>query len=102
MSEPIVTHELSPRLYMKRRCEYSYDQLLELFHDDGNLVKPLVMRCIKYEEALADQDRCTGRLRAENQRLRDLLVEWLKDEDGGMDCHQYVQLVDTTRKEVGG
>ena len=71
MSEPIVTRELRPRLNMQVRCECSYDQLLELFPDDGNLVKPLVNRCMRYEAALAGQDKLIERLIAENQRLRD-------------------------------
>ena len=41
-----------------------------------------------------------NRLRAENLRLRDLLLGWLEDEEDGLDVDHYSRIVSRTREAL--
>ena len=49
----ITVLERIPVSYDSVNVEYSYEELLDLFSGNDNVVKPLVLRCIEYEERLA-------------------------------------------------
>lgn len=53
VSKPITVTEtpFTPCVPIER--QWTYDELLELFDDSSNVVKPLVLRCQKYEDILS-------------------------------------------------
>ena len=69
MSNPITTVEAAFTCERHER-QWTYEEMLELFSDDGNLVRPLVLRCMEYESQLtAAAER--------EQRVRALLQEFI-------------------------
>lgn len=54
MSEPITVPERIAKGYTFELRSYTYEELLDIFnHDDGNLVRPLVLRCQAFEADIA-------------------------------------------------
>jgi hypothetical protein len=51
MGGPITTAE-STATYTRHERQWTYEEMLELFSDDTNLVRPLVLRCMEYEAKL--------------------------------------------------
>jgi hypothetical protein len=77
VSEPIIVSEVTYTNRVETPHEYTYDEILELFPDgDGSLVNPLLRRCQKYEQALADAEARVRELNEQlaeaNERIRDL------------------------------
>lgn len=52
MSDPIVCTEVVTVKRERRLKSYTYEELLELFDGDDNVVRPLVVRCQRLEAAI--------------------------------------------------
>lgn len=52
MSDPVRVMEPISKRCEYEAVEYSYEEILDMFQDDTNLVKPLVLRCQKYEDEI--------------------------------------------------
>lgn len=71
--KPIIIKQRQAKEYEYVEEEWTYDKILDLFDDDGNLVRPLVLRCIEYEEKIRKLVMILEIQNEELQRLRDQL-----------------------------
>jgi hypothetical protein len=97
VSEPILLTEHKPVRYESVTEEWTYDRILELFEDgDGSLVNPLVRRCQRYEQEIADlKAKLDSRLaatgwEADHQRMHLMELGLAEEFPFGCDAIQYV------------
>jgi len=98
-SEPIIVREHEVTITRSTTKEWTYEELLELFDDNANLVRPLVLRCQEHEAEIE-------RLRAGLQRILDLPtamavpdIQWTAGYWAA--CRLYTLLAQDTLDETG-
>lgn len=49
---PVPCTETQATAYKQTRVSYTYEDLLQMFSDGSNLIRPLVERCMAYEDEI--------------------------------------------------